>query len=221
MPLTMFVLPTRRGVPLPAVFRRFAPAIPHPLQLPAKTIGALGRMAAEATSPVEIAISTQRNHVAFRLRIGANEVVVYSRLLEGPFPNYEQVIPKNNPKTLTISRLALREALDRVATHSDNITHQVKFAVAPDEVRLSVNTADVGAGDESIDAKYDGDELEVGYNANYLLDILKTIETENVLFRLNTSISAGIVEPEGALAEGTEDILCLIMPLRLPEPAAV
>jgi len=193
----------------------------QPVIVPAKTIGALGRMAAEATSPVEIAISTQRNHVAFRLRIGANEVVVYSRLLEGPFPNYEQVIPKNNPKTLTISRLALREALDRVATHSDNITHQVKFAVAPDEVRLSVNTADVGAGDESIDAKYDGDELEVGYNANYLLDILKTIETENVLFRLNTSISAGIVEPEGALAEGTEDILCLIMPLRLPEPAAV
>jgi len=190
--------------------------------VPAKTIAALGRMAAEATSPVEISISTQRNHIAFRLRIGANDVVVYSRLLEGPFPNYEQVIPKNNPKTLTVSRLSLREALDRVATHSDNITHQVRFAVGPSEVRLSVNTADVGSGEESIEATYDGDdELEVGYNANYLLDILKTIETENVLFRLNTSISAGIVEPAGALAEGNEDILCLIMPLRLPEPAAV
>jgi DNA polymerase-3 subunit beta len=189
--------------------------------VPAKTIGALGRMAAEATSPVEISISTQRNHIAFRLRIGANDVVVYSRLLEGPFPNYEQVIPKNNPKTLTVSRLALREALDRVATHSDNITHQVRFAVGPSEVRLSVNTADVGSGEESIEATYDGDELEVGYNANYLLDILKTIETENVHFRLNTAISAGIIEPAGALAEGSEDILCLIMPLRLPEPAAV
>jgi DNA polymerase-3 subunit beta len=189
--------------------------------VPAKTIASVGRMAAEATSPVEVAISTQRNHIAFRLRIGANDVVVYSRLLEGPFPNYEQVIPKSNPKTLTVSRLALREALDRVATHSDNITHQVRFAVAPNEVRLSVNTADVGAGEESLEASYDGDELEAGYNANYLLDILKTIETENVVFRLNTSISAGIVEPAGALAEGAEDILCLIMPLRLPEPAAV
>ena len=189
--------------------------------IPTKTIGALGRMASEATSPVEIAISTQRNHVAFRLRVGQNDVTVYSRLLEGPFPNYEQVIPKNNPKSLVVSRLRLREALDRVATHADNITHQVRFGVSPDEVRLSVNTADVGAGEETVEAKYDGDELEVGYNSNYLLDILRTIETENVVFRLNTSISAGIVEPEGALSDGTEEVLCLIMPLRLPEPAAV
>ena len=189
--------------------------------IPTQTIGALGRMASEATSPVEIAISTQRNHVAFRLRVGQNDVTVYSRLLEGPFPNYEQVIPKNNPKSLVVSRLRLREALDRVATHADNITHQVRFGVSPDEVRLSVNTADVGAGEETVEAKYDGDELEVGYNSNYLLDILRTIETENVVFRLNTSISAGIVEPEGALEGGTEEVLCLIMPLRLPEPAAV
>lgn len=189
--------------------------------VPSKTIGALGRLASEATSPVEVAVSTQRNHIAFRLRIGQNDVTVYSRLLEGPFPNYEQVIPKNNPKSVVVSRVALREALDRVATHADNITHQVRLAIAPDEIRLSVNTADVGAGEETVEAKYDGDELEVGYNANYLLDILRTIETENVVFRLNTSISAGIVEPQGALSEGAEEVLCLIMPLRLPEPATV
>ncbi len=189
--------------------------------IPSKTIQALGRMSAEATSPVEVAISTQRNHIAVRLRIGQNDVMVYSRLLEGPFPNYEQVIPKSNPKTLVVPRVELREALDRVATHSDNITHQVRFAIAKNEVRLSVNTADVGAGEETVEASYDGEELEVGYNANYLLDILKTIETENVLFRLNTSISAGIVEPEGGLSDASEEILCLIMPLRLPEPATV
>ena len=189
--------------------------------VPGKTIGALGRLASEATSPVEMAVSTQRNHIAFRLHIGQNDVTVYSRLLEGPFPNYEQVIPKNNPKQLTVSRLGLREALDRVATHADNITHQVRFSVAPDEVRLSVSTADVGAGEETVEAKYKGDDLDVGYNSNYLLDILRTIETENVVFRLNTSISAGIIEPEGALSDGTEEVLCLIMPLRLPEPAAV
>jgi DNA polymerase-3 subunit beta len=189
--------------------------------VPSKTIGTLGRLASEATSPVEVAVSTQRNHIAFRLRIGQNDVTVYSRLLEGPFPNYEQVIPKNNPKSVVVSRLALREALDRVATHADNITHQVRLAIAPGEIRLSVNTADVGAGEETVEAKYDGDELEVGYNANYLLDILRTIETENVVFKLNTSISAGIIEPQGALSEGAEEVLCLIMPLRLPEPATV
>ncbi|MGH7724760.1 MAG: DNA polymerase III subunit beta [Candidatus Eiseniibacteriota bacterium] len=189
--------------------------------IPSKTVQALGRMSAEATSPVEIAVSAQRNHIAVRLRIGQNDVMVFSRLLEGPFPNYEQVIPKSNPKTLVVPRIELREALDRVATHSDNITHQVRFALATNEVRLSVNTADVGAGEETVEAKYDGEEIEVGYNAIYLLDILKTIETENVVFRLNTSISAGIVEPEGALSDASEEILCLIMPLRLPEPATV
>lgn len=189
--------------------------------IPSKTIQTLGRLAAEATSPVEIAVSTQRNHVAFKLRIGQSDVTVYSRLLEGPFPNYEQVIPKSNPKAVVVPRQVLREALDRVATHSDNITHQVRFAVSPGELKLSVNTADVGSGEESIEAKYDGEELELGYNAIYLLDILKTIETENVVFRLNTSISAGIIEPEGALADGSEEVLCLVMPLRLPEPAGV
>jgi DNA polymerase-3 subunit beta len=189
--------------------------------IPSKTIQALGRMAAEATSPVEVAVSTQRNHIAFRLRIGQSDVTVYSRLLEGPFPNYEQVIPKNNPKTLVVPRVELREALDRVATHSDNITHQVRFALSNDLVRISVNTADVGSGEETVAAKYEGEELEIGYNASYLLDILKAVETENVVFRLNTSISAGIVEPEGALSDAAEDVLCLIMPLRLPEPAAV
>jgi DNA polymerase-3 subunit beta len=178
-------------------------------------------MASDATSPVEVAVSAQRNHIAFRLRIGANDVTVFSRLFEGPFPNYDQVIPKNNPKQLTVSRVELREALDRVATHSDNITHQVRFSLSKDEIRLSVTTADVGAGEETVAAKYDGDELELGYNAHYLLDILKTVEAERVTFRLNTSISAAVVEPEGALADTSEEVLCLVMPLRLPEPAAV
>jgi DNA polymerase-3 subunit beta len=181
----------------------------------AKGLNEVQRLLSSETGEIEVVLGERE--VVFR--VGTTEVT--TRLIEGEFPNYEQVIPKNNPKTLTVARVALREALDRVATHSDNITHQVKFAVAPDAVRLSVNTADVGAGEESLEATYDGDELEVGYNANYLLDILRTIETENVLFRLNTSISAGIVEPAGALSDGSEEVLCLIMPLRLPEPAAV
>lgn len=189
--------------------------------IPGKTIQTVGRMAAEATSPIEIAISAQRNHIAFKLRIGQNDVTVYSRLLEGPYPNYEQVIPKTNPKEVRVARIELREAIDRVSTHSDNITHQVRFSLRRGQVVLSVNTADVGAGEETVAANYDGEDLDVGYNATYLLDILKTIETENVLFRLNTQISAGIIVPDGALSEKDEEILCLIMPLRLPEPAAV
>ena len=189
--------------------------------VPGKTMQTVGRMASEATSPVEVAVAPQRNHIGFSLQIGQNEVTVYSRLLEGAYPNYEQVIPKSNAKLLTVPRLELRDAINRVSTYSDNLTHQIRFSLRRGQVTLSVTTAEVGEGEEIVPAQYDDEDLDVGYNATYLLDILKTIETEKVVFRLNTPISAGVVEPDGSLSEKDEEVLCLIMPLRLPEPAAV
>jgi len=187
--------------------------------VPGRTIQMVGHMAAEATSPVEIALAPGRNQAAFRMKVGAYDVVVFSRLLEGPFPNYEQVIPKTNSRLLTVSRAELREAIDRVSTHSDNITHQVKIELGAGKLTIRVNTTDVGAGEETIEAKYADEPMAVAYNANYLLDILKNTEAEQVTFRLDKPTNAGVVEPEGGLADKEEDLLCLIMPLRLPEPA--
>lgn len=185
--------------------------------IPGRTIQMLGRMAAEATSPVEMGLSPARNQAAFRMKIGSYDVVVYSRLLEGPFPNYEQVIPKGNAKLFVASRAELREAIDRVSTHSDNITHQVRLELASGKATVRVNTTDVGAGEETIEAKYGDEPMAVAYNANYLLDILKSMDGERALFRLDKPTNAGIVEAEGGLADKDEDLLCLIMPLRLPE----
>ncbi len=189
--------------------------------VPGRTIQMVGSMAAEATSPVEIGLSAGRNQAAFRLSVGAFDVVVYSRLLEGPFPNYEQVIPRGNSKTLTVARAEFREAVDRVATHSDNITHQVKLELGPGKMVIRVNTTDVGAGEEAVEAKYGDEPMAVAYNANYLLDILKSMEGEQICLRLDKPTNAGIVEPEGGLPDKDEDLLCLIMPLRLPEPSEV
>jgi DNA polymerase III sliding clamp (beta) subunit (PCNA family) len=77
----------------------------------------------------------------------------------------------------------------------------------------------VGAGEETIEAKYADEPMAVAYNANYLLDILKNTEAEQVTFRLDKPTNAGVVEAEGGLADKEEDLLCLIMPLRLPEPS--
>lgn len=187
--------------------------------IPGRTIQMVGKMASEATSPVEIGLAPGRNQAAFRLKVGSYDVVVFSRLLEGPFPNYEQVIPKTNDRLLTVSRAELREAIDRVSTHSDNITHQVKIELGPGKLTIRVNTTDVGAGEETIEAKYGDDPMAVAYNANYLLDILKNTDAEQVTFRLDKPTNAGIVEPEGGLPDKEEDLLCLIMPLRLPEPS--
>jgi len=187
--------------------------------VPGRTIQMVGSMASEATSPVEIGLAPGRNQAAFRMKVGAYDVVVFSRLLEGPFPNYEQVIPKTNSRLLTVSRGELREAIDRVSTHSDNITHQVKIELGAGKLTIRVNTTDVGAGEETIEAKYADEPMAVAYNANYLLDILKNTEAEQVTFRLDKPTNAGVVEPEGGLADKEEDLLCLIMPLRLPEPS--
>ena len=185
--------------------------------VPGRTIQMVGRMSAEATSPVEIGLSGLRHQAAFRMKIGSFDVVVYTRLLEGPFPNYDQVIPKTNQKTLAVTRAELREAIDRVSTHSDNLTHQVRLELETNRATVRVNTADVGAGEETVDARYEDEPMVVAYNANYVLDILKSMEGERVVFRLDKPTNAGIVEPEGELADKDEDLLCLLMPLRLPE----
>jgi DNA polymerase-3 subunit beta len=185
--------------------------------VPGRTVALLGRMAAEATSPVEIGLAPARNQAAFRMKVGAYDVVVFTRLLEGPYPNYEQVIPKTNQKLLSIARGEMREAVDRVSTHSDNITHQVRLDVGPNRVTVRVNTTDVGSGEETIEGRYDDEPLSVAYNANYLLDILKSLDTERAVVRLDKPTNAGVIEPDGGLTDKDEELLCLIMPLRLPE----
>ena len=141
---------------------------------------------------------------------------ILARLLEGPYPNYEQVIPRNNPKKLTARRIDLMEAVDIVASHADNLTRQVRFSLRKNALSISSAT-ELGAGDHAVDAQYGGDDMEIGYNATYLLDILKSMSTEEVSFLLNTALAAGIVEPVGALPQADEDMMCLIMPLRLPD----
>ena len=186
--------------------------------VPSRAFQAVSRTAQDATSPVEIQIAAGRNQAGFGMQVGEYRVQIITRLLEGPYPNYEQVIPKDNPKDLTVPRADLVEAVDIVASHADNVTRQVRFSVR--EGKLGVSSAtELGAGEHHIEAAYKGDPMEIGYNAGYLLEILRSIPTEQVTFRLNTALSAGVVVPAGALPQSDEDLLCLIMPLRLADAA--
>ena len=174
---------------------------PKALNHAVRTIGA------EAEDTVKVAV--QENHVAFFI----GSTTINSRLLEGPFPNYRQVIPKDNDKELVVGREALMAAVRRVAVLSDAMTHQVRLTLKKTKIELAVSTPDVGEAREEIAARFNADTMEVGYNANYLLDVLKHIDSENVRFLLGTPVSAAVVtaveQPEG------EDHMCLLMPLRL------
>jgi len=149
------------------------------------------------------------NHVTFDL----GDSVIYSRLLEGPFPDYTQVIPKNNEKELVVNREEFTDACKRVAILSSVITHQVKLAVGKDAITISVNTPDVGEAVEEVHCSFANDPMDIGYNARYLLDILKTMDTDDVTFLLDRSDNAGMLLPVGE----AEDLQyhCLLMPLRL------
>ena len=178
--------------------------------VPPKALKQAVKIAPEDGCQVEMALS--KSYIQMQIQ----DSVICSRVLEGPFPNYEQVIPKETNKSLVINRDELIDAIKRVAILSDTVTHQIKFALHKDRVDLSVSTADIGEGQETVPSvEYVGDEMDVGYNANYILDILRSMDSDEAKFSLNTPLNAGLVEP--VQKEEGEDLLCLIMPLRLTE----
>ena len=157
----------------------------------------------------EVEIARSDNHLGFK----CGSTLVFTRLIEGPYPNYEQVIPKENDKIATVDKDALASALRRVGVVASDQTHRVRLAFEGDRLRFSVNTPDLGEAQDEISIAYGGDALEIGFNANYLLDILKTMPTDEVRLTLKAPERAATIEPSEW--DDPADYLCLVMPLRL------
>ena len=138
-----------------------------------------------------------------------------SRLIEGPYPNFEQVIPVNNDKKVIVNKEELAAAVRRVSILSNALTHQVKFSLKKISLSLSTSNADVGGeGRETLECDYSGEAIEIGYNATYIVEILGRLEGTESVFELSSAVAAGIVYSP---AVPKEDYLCLVMPLRLAE----
>lgn len=140
---------------------------------------------------------------------------VYARHIEGPYRDYEKAIPKSNKKMLTVNVDLFTAAVRRVSILSDTFTHQIRLSIKADNIDLSSQTVDIGEARENVAAVFKGDDMEIGYNASYLLDIIKNIDSEEMVFYLNTSLSAALINP----AKQAEDysLMYLLMPIRLPE----
>lgn len=171
---------------------------------------ALSTFKAYAEGEKEITVNLGENSISFEM----TESTIYSRLLEGPFPSYEKVIPENNEKELVIDRELLANATKRVSILSDALTHQVVFALDKDMVTLQVTTQEVGEATEEIEAVFSAEPMSIGYNAAYIQEILRTIETEKISFMLDRSDNAGMIRP---IADTEEKIkhICIVMPLRI------
>lgn len=163
----------------------------------------------------EVQIGFAKNYAVFEM----GKTTVFCRLLEGPFPDYRQVLPSEHPKKVTMSRIELLGAIRRVSVLADQATRQIKLSVKDGAVEVATRTADVGEGTEDVPAQYSGEEMEIGYNAGYLVDSLGTMESDEITLSVNTPVSASVIWP--AEQEKGEQLTCLIMPVRLPEEVPV
>jgi DNA polymerase-3 subunit beta len=172
--------------------------------VPRKTINELKRLLDDAADMAEIAVSPQK------IRFALGNAVLTSKLIDGSFPEYARVIPKNNSKKLKIDNKAFSEAVDRVATVSAERSRSVRLAIEKDKITLTVNNPDAGVATEDLPADYASDSMEIGFNARYLLDVAQQIEGAEAVFELADSGSPTLVRDEA-----DENALYVLMPLRV------
>ncbi|MBP2646451.1 MAG: polymerase beta subunit [Gemmatimonadetes bacterium] len=157
----------------------------------------------------EIEVARSENHLGFR----SPTTQVFTRLIEGPYPNYEQVIPRENDKVMTADKGAITSALRRMSIVASDQTHRIRMAFANGSCKLSVQTPDLGEAQEEVTVTYEGDTLEIGFNAAYMLEVLKYIPTDEVRMTFKAPERAATCEPVGW--DDPASFLALVMPLRL------
>jgi len=136
--------------------------------------------------------------------------VLASKLIEGQFPNYEQVLPKAHPRRLTVEREPLIASLRRVSVVADDRTRPIRLTAGPGSLRLSASSQELGEAEEILTAEFAGDELAIGFNARYLLDAIGPMEGERVIVELKDGLSPGVFRSAVDDAD-----LCVIMPMRM------
>lgn len=168
----------------------------------------LGYLDSEGTT----LLSISENHVKVEL----DSTVIYSRIIDENFPDYESVIPKDNDRLIRTDVNSLLATLRRVIIFANKTTHQISLSLGKEQSKISTANQETGtSADEEIDIEYSGDDMTVGYNAEYLKEILRNIDTGNVIMKLKSPISACLILPEEQ--KENEEFTMLLMPIRLNE----
>jgi len=137
------------------------------------------------------------------------------RLIEGRYPNYDAVIPKQNPNHLTLDRQTFLAAIRRVAVFSSKATHQVRFRIVGQELTLTAEDIDFyNEAKERLTCSYEGDDMEIGFNSRFLQEMLGNFDSETVKIDMSAPNRAGIITPVERENE-MEDLLMLLMPVML------
>jgi DNA polymerase-3 subunit beta len=135
-------------------------------------------------------------------------------LIDERYPDYEAVIPQNNPNKLTIDRQSFLSSLNRVAIYANKTTHQVRLKINGSELNISSEDIDfANEAHERLSCQYDGEDIEIGFNARFLIEMLKNLSCEEVMLEMSTPNRAGLLLPQNG--DENEDVLMLVMPVML------
>ncbi len=176
--------------------------------VPKKALAEIQRLLAEVAGDSKVDFGRGENHLFFR--VGGRLLI--SRMLTGQFPNYEAVLPQENNRVVVLDREKLTAALRRVSQFADERSHAIRVQLGQDEVKLSSSSSDTGESEESLESEYSSEPLQIGFNAQYLLDFLAAANTGPVRFELKDEQSAGQLRPVG---EDGARYRYIVMPMRV------
>lgn len=174
--------------------------------VPSKTVTELGRL---LTGAGAVDVRYTENQAAFRLQSeGQPEVRIVTKLVEGAYPNYRQVIPTETKERIRLVREELLQALRRAEIMTSEKSNSVKLTFAKNNLAITANTPEVGEARESLAVNYKGPDLQIAFNPAYLMDPLRALEVDEVTLDLNDELSPGVLRTEA-------QFLYVIMPMRV------
>lgn len=168
-----------------------------PVIVPRKLVGLVPKGA------VKVSVSQQK------IRLETDALTLTSKLIDGTYPDYRRIMPKQNDKIVKVDRDALMKAADRVSTVSSERGRAVKLSIVPGSVRLAVSSADAGSAEDEVEADYSGEPLDIGFNAAYLKELLGVLPAGEVTIALADSGSPTLV------TGGLEGLTLVLMPMRV------
>ena len=174
--------------------------------LPKKTLSELGRLLADGDADIRFARG--ESHIFFEI----DGRLLVSRMIDGQFPAYERVIPKNNDKRVEFERDRFQSAIRRVALLSNERSRAVKFSIESGRVEIASHTPELGEAREQIAVEYGGAPMSISFNAQYVLDFLNAVETDVIAVEFKDDVSQTVMRPVGTT---TYDYTYVVMPMRV------
>jgi DNA polymerase-3 subunit beta len=177
--------------------------------IPRKAMAELTKLADDAGAEDKALFSGDDNHLFFQV----GHRLLITRKLTGNFPDYERVLPKDHTLIAKLEKDEIRSAIERVAQFADERSRAIRVQFTTGEVKIFSSSVEMGESEESVPSEYQGPDLEIGFNAQYLLDFLRAIPQDHVAFELKDQKSAGELRPAGDSIP--DQYRYVVMPMRI------